>query len=519
MKKISAALVGLALLASGAQSQELRIGLSATPTSLDPMFHYTTINDNISRNIFEQLVLKDEALSLKPALATSWINIDPTTWEFTLRQNVRFHDGSAFTAEDVVFSLRRPPNVPNSPSSYAGYVSAIKAIEIVDPHKVRIVTKAPYPLLPLDLSIVHIMSAKAADGKSTEALNRGEGLIGTGPYKFVAWQNKDAIELRRHEEYWGVKPAWSSIRMRPLTNDGARTAALLAGDLDLIENVPIDDVARIGSDDKFRIVKGPSNRIMYLSLDAVRATTPFVSDKAGVPLDRNPLSDVRVRRAIGMAIGRQAIVDRILSGQAIAASQLLSPAMAGFNKALKDIPYDPNQAKALLKEAGFPDGFRLTLHGSNDRYVKADSVLQAVAQMLQRIGIDAKVEVMPHSVFRTRGSKLEFSAQLGGWACDDVSSPFRVLVATNNRETGLGSANRGPYSNPDLDAILGRALSTFDDGIRGQLFDEAGALAMSDMAVVPLYFELATWAMKNSVDYKFNVNQETLGQYVMNKGR
>src|SRR5262249_28551591 len=152
-------------------------------------------------------------------------------------------------------------------------------------------TKAPYPLLPLDLSIIHIMSVKAAEGKATDALNRGEGLVGTGPFKFVSWQNKDALELRRYDEYWGQRPAWSAIRMRPLTNDGARTAALLAGDLDLIENVPIDDSTRIASDPQLRLVKGPSNRLMYLSLDALRAVSPFVSDKTGAALPRNPLTD------------------------------------------------------------------------------------------------------------------------------------------------------------------------------------------------------------------------------------
>jgi peptide/nickel transport system substrate-binding protein len=514
MNKFCMALLSGALMMSAAQAQELRVGLSGTVTSLDPMFHYTTINDNIARNIFEQLVLKDEKLSLKPALATSWTNIDPTTWEFTLRQNVRFHDGSAFTAEDVVFSLRRPPNVPNSPSSYAGYVSAIKTIEIMDPHKIRITTKAPYPLLPLDLSIIHVMSATAAAAKTTDALNRGEGLVGTGPFKFVSWQNKDTIELRRHDEYWGRKSEWAAVRFRPLTNDGARTAALLAGDLDLIENVPIDDMARISADGQFRVVKGPSNRIMYLALDAVRQATPFATDKSGTALTSNPLADVRVRQAISMAINRPAMVDRIMAGQAVAASQLHSPAMAGHNKELKMLRYDPAVAKSLLQEAGFPDGFRLTLHGSNDRYVKADSVLQAMAQMLQRIGIDAKVEVMPHSVFRSRGSKLEFSAQFGGWAADDVSSPLRALVATSNRETGFGSANRGPYANAEFDRVLVEALGTFDEKARASLFDQAGAMAVKDLAVIPLYFELATWAMKGTLDFKFNVNQETLAQNV-----
>jgi peptide/nickel transport system substrate-binding protein len=188
--------------------------------------------------------------------------------------------------------------------------------------------------------------------------------------------------------------------------------------------------------------------------------------------------------------------------------------MGAHIKSLKDLPYDPAKAKALLTEAGYANGFQLTLHGSNDRFVKADSVLQAIAQMLQRAGVDARVEVMPHSVFRSRGAKLEFSAQFGGWAADDVSSPLRSLLATSNRDKGFGAANRGPHSSPQFDDVLTQALATFDDGARAALFDKAGTLAVEELGLVPLYFELATWGMKAKLDYKFNVNQETLAQSV-----
>jgi peptide/nickel transport system substrate-binding protein len=508
---IAVSVAAFALGSPAAHAADLSLALSADVTSMDPHFHNLTPNNNVGNHVFETLVAKDARGRLTPALAESWRPVDDLTWEFRLRKGVKFHDGSDFTAADVVFSLDRVPTVPNSPSPFTTYMKQITEKQIVDPLTIRFKTAAPYPLMPNDMGTIMIVSARAAKGASTEDFNAGKATIGTGPLRFVRWQKGNRIELARFDGYWGQKAPWDRVTLRVITSDPTRVASLLSGEVRAIENVPTADLARISKQQDLSVYRIVSHRIMYLHVDSNRDVSPFVTDKAGKPLPKNPLKDVRVRRAISKAINRQALVDRVMEGAARAAGQLMPEGMFGWTPALKPEPYDPDGAKKLLAEAGYPDGFSLTIHGPNDRYVNDDQIAQAIAQMLARIGIATRVETMPSSVYFTRANKLEFSLLLVGWGSDtaEASSPLKALLATYSADKGLGQANRGRYSNPKMDALLQQALATVDDAKREKLLQDATQVAMSDLGIVPLYHQENVWATRKGVAYTPRADERT----------
>ncbi len=491
---------------------DISIALGADVTSIDPHYHNLTPNNNIAEHVFETLVTKDARSKLKPALAESWRAVDDLTWEFKLRRGVKFHDGSDFTAQDVVFTLDRVPQVPNSPSSFVTYSKQIIEKIVVDPYTIRFKTATPYPLMATDMSTIFIVSARAAKGAATEDFNSGKATIGTGPFKFVRYAKGDRIELARNDSYWGAKAAWDKVTLRIITADPTRVAALLAGDVRAIENVPTADIARIAKSSDLTLYRTVSHRLMYLHLDGDRERSPFVTDKAGKPLEKNPLKDQRVRRAISKAINRQALVERVMEGAAVATGQLMPEGLFGYTTALKPEPYDVEGAKKLLAEAGYPDGFGLTLHAPNNRYVNDEQIAQAIAQLLARVGIAARVDAMPSSVFFSRGSKLEFSLMLVGWGSDtaEASSPLKALLATFNTQKGMGTANRGRYSSAKMDDLLTLALATVDDTKRERLLQQATEIAVGDLGIIPLYHQHNLWATRKGISYAPRTDERTL---------
>ena len=508
------ALIAAALaLASPAEAQELRIALAAEPTSIDPLYHTLNPNNQVARHIFDRLVHQDARQRLIPGLALSWQPIDEATWEFKLRPGVTFQDGAPLTPDDIIFSIDRADKVPNSPASFAIYTKAVKAIEVIDPPTLHIKTGTSYPLLPNDLSTIAIQEKRAVAGRGTEDFNKGSAAIGTGPFKFVEWVPGNRVVLERNDNYWGQKPDWAKVVMRPIASNASRVAALLAGDVDFIENVPTADLKRLKENPAMRVVETVSNRVIYLHLDSNREQSPFVFGIDGKPLAKNPLKDRRVRLAISKAINRQAIVERAMEGAAIPAGQLLPDGFFGVSPKLKPETYDPEGARKLLAEAGYPDGFKLTLHSPNDRYVNDEKVAQAVAQMLTRVGIKTDVQAMPQAVYFTRASKLEFSLMLLGWGADtgEPSSPLKSLLATNDSAKGMGTANRGRYSNPKLDALLQEALATVDDEKRSGLLQQATEAGIEDAGIIPLHYEVTLWGMRSDLTFEGNTNQYTQG--------
>ena len=508
-------ILGLLSLPLLTQAQELRIGLASEPTAMDPHFHNLGPNNSMSSHLFDALVLQDEKQNLKPGLALSWQPIDDTTWEFKLRQGVMFHDGSPFTAADVAFTFGRAPNVEGSPSSFGTYIKG-KTVEIIDDHTIHIKTAAPYPLMANDVSTVHIISKKNAMGAKTADYNAGKAAIGTGPYKFSEYVPGDRIVLERNEDYWGEKSAWQKVTFKPIKSGPSRVAALLAGDVDMIEQVPTIDIPRLKNEASVTLSQGVSNRVIYLHLDHNRDDSPFVKSKDGGAI-KNPLKDKRVRQAISKAIYRDAIVDRVMEGVAIKAGQLLPEGFFGVSDSLQPVDYDPEGAKQLLADAGVGDGFQLTIHGPNDRYINDAKIAEAIGQMLTRLGIKAEVVTMPRSVYFKRASRggpdgtPEFSFILVGWGSGtgEASSPLKSLIHTYDKERGFGASNRGRYSNSEIDTLIEQALATVDDNKRQDLLAKATEMAIEDVAIIPLHYQVNTWAAKQGLKYKARTDERT----------
>ena len=523
MKKITLGLLGAVVavsLAGNVGAADLRVGLKLEPSSIDPHYHNLGPNNSAARHIFDRLVHTNEKQQLGPGLAVSWKPLSDTVWEFKLRQGVKFHDGSPFTADDVLFTFERAPNVEASPSSFALYTKG-KTLKKIDDFTIHITTERPYPLMPNDVSTLNIVSKKHGEGAKTADYNSGKAAIGTGPYKFVEWVPGDRLVLEKNPDYWGEKAAFDHVVFKPINSDPTRVAALLAGDVDMIDLVPTADIAHLKANPDVVLSQGVSNRVIYLHLDHDRDDSPFVTGTGG----KNPLKDLRVRKAISKAINRPAIVEKVMEGIAIPAGQLLPEGFFGVSPNLKVEAYDPEGAKKLLAEAGWGGGFGLTLHGPNDRYINDDKIAQAIGQMLTRVGIKAKIETMPRSVYFSRASRggpdktPEFSFILVGWGAGtgEASSPLKSLLHTYDKARGFGASNRGRYSNPEVDKIVEDALATVDDAKREKLLQKATEIAINDLGIIPLHYQVNTWATRTGLAYTPRTDEATLLMNVVKK--
>ncbi|MCW5731704.1 MAG: ABC transporter substrate-binding protein [Alphaproteobacteria bacterium] len=515
--RIAALMAGAMMAASPVLAEEIRVGLSAEPSALDPYYHNLGPNNQMAQHFFDALIGQDDELRLVPGLATAWKPISDTVWEFKLRPNVKFHDGTPFSAEDVVFSINRVPKVPNTPSPFTIFTRPVKSIKVIDPLTIHIETNNPYPLLPNDMSRIMIMSAKAAagaapEGKTTEQLSKGEGLVGTGPFKFVEWVRGDRLVVARNDAYWGGKTPWTKVTFRPLSNNAARVAALLSGGVDVIENPPTTDLKKLRENPNVTITQAISNRVIYIHLDSFRDPTPGIPDA-----QKNPLKDQRVREALSVAINRDAIANRIMEGLGIPAADFLVYPMFGTRKDTPPIQFNPERARKLLADAGYPNGFSVTLGAPNDRYINDADVAQAVAAMWTRIGVKTQVEAVTRTVFFKNRDEFKYSAYLAGWGAGtgEMSDPLRALVATPNRDKGFGGTNKGRYSNAKVDALLEEALKTVDEKKREKLLQDAAAEAMRDVGLIPIHFEVSPWAAKKGLKYKARADQYTLAHNVV----
>jgi peptide/nickel transport system substrate-binding protein len=503
----------LAASVSPARAQDasrLRVGLSAPNTTMDPHLQSNAPNNAVASHIFDALVTNDPQSRSLPGLAESWTVEGDTRWVLKLRQGVTFSDGSPFTAADAIASLQRATDLPST-ASFRTYTRNIASMSAPDPHTLVLETRGPDPLLANSLSRVRIISARFKDAPTGD-FNAGRAAIGTGAFALREYVPGSHVALVRNEKWWGSRLPWSEVNLRIVTDPGARLASLLAGDLDFIEDVPAQGAERVKADQRLHLLRGISSRLIYFSMDQLRDVTPFVTRADGTPISPNPLRDVRVRQALTMAINRQALAERVMDGNAIPANQFLPNGGPGTAPDLPPIPFDPTRAKALLAEAGFPQGFHLTLHGPNNRYINDARVVQSVAQMFTRIGVETKVEVMPWSVYAGRSAAREFSIGLTGWGVNtgETSNPLSALIATPDKPAGLGIANDGGYSNPAVDAKVKQALRTMDESARNALLGEACGVAFRDVAILPSHHEVSVWAARKNLSYATRADQYTL---------
>ena len=486
---VLAAAAAFGMYAASAQpsaAQELRVATSYKLLTLDP--HYAALNENIAllSHIYERLLYQDEALNLKPGLATSWKRLSETRWEFKLRENVRFQDGAAFGAEDVVYTIKRIQGFLKPPSGgFQAYVKAITSVAASDPLTVVIETEGSVPTLPMQLSNILIMHHETAGFKTTEELNSGVLANGTGPYKFDGWQSGETLKLTRNKDYWGGQPSWSEVTFRIIESPAARVAALVAKDVDLADFIPARDVEGV----KKRGLKVDSvsaARSNFLQFDLGREELPEVTDKEDKPIP-NPFRDVRVRRALAMATDRAFLADKILQGYGTAAAQFFPNGLPGTSAKLVPQPPDYEKAKALLAEAGYPNGFKLNLAGSSGRYPGDGESLQAIAQNWARAGVSVKPVAVPFSVFETNRAGGKYAVWYAGCSGEAVDICLNAVVASPDKTRGTGALNYGNYRNPAFDEMLAKARTIEVGPERNTAIAQAAEFVMADQPVIPLY--------------------------------
>jgi len=494
MRKSLIIALALILLPAVAGAVTLKVGAASGVNSLDPHFHNETPTNSVNYNMFDGLVNFDKDLNPYPVLAESWELLDDVTWRFKLRQGVTFHNGNAFTADDVVWSFNRAKT--SDKSGFKGALSALKAVNKVDEYTVDVITNGPFPILLRKLSYLRIMDKEYSENMTDEEL--GLKPVGTGPYKLSRWQRGQNIVLEANENYFRGKPGIDKIDIRPLTNDSTRVASMLSGAVDLINRVPVRDVERIKSKDNLQFFMRPGLRLIYLQFDHARENSPFIEG-----VDKNPFQDVRVRKAFYYGIDQDSIVKYIMGGFAVAAGQFYPKAVNGHDDSVTRPAYDPEKAKALLAEAGYADGFTVTLDSPNDRYINDEKIAQAVASSLAKIGITVKVNAIPKASFFPKANDANSSFNLIGWACTDGdgSAFLDANVHTYNPELGYGRYNGGRYSNPEVDAMIEKSASILDPEEREQLMiDIMHKALLEEQNIIPLHYQVDLYALSKKVE-------------------
>ena len=508
---LGSAVAALALLAAlPALSQELTIGLRAGPDSIDP--HWSTLGSQAEglRHVFDTLVDVDETLALKPGLAVSWDAVDDTTWEFELREGVTFHDGTPFTAEDVKFSIERIP-VVTGPMPMTLYTKYVDSVEVVDDYTIRVKTKGIAPALPNDFTRLFVVPSEIGLEAGNEEFNSGETAIGTGPYTFVSWQPKGDLVLERFDGYWGDAPAWERVVRKEIPDDAARVAALLSGQVDLINYVPASDYLAMQNNSDIETFISDSVYILNVQ-PSVKDDEPQPITVNGEPVEGNPLQDVRVREALDLAINRDVLVNVVLEGLGTPANQLMPEGFFGYTDEIGEKPYDVERAKALLAEAGYPDGFEVDFTCTNNR-VPGDAVIcEALAQMWSRIGLTVNAQALNGTVFFPAAANEEYTMAMSAWGTltGEAAYTYGAMIHTKDDEKGFGNFNRTGYSNPEFDAVFIEGTQTLDEEARRELYEQASLIAMEDRALIPTVILQSVWAADaDTLKFTPRIDQET----------
>jgi peptide/nickel transport system substrate-binding protein len=518
------ALAALAAILLGApvtptRAQDLTIGSRQGPESMDPHFSPTVSHAGAVRNVYDTLVRRRPNMDLVPWLAESWRTTAPTTWEFKLRRGVAWHDGSPFTARDVKFSIERIPTIASGSGGTQAYVKSVRAVEVIDDHTVLIHTKEPAPTLLVDLDRVFMVSEMHAKGADNQTFREGGAAVGTGPYKYVRHVPRSELVLERNDAFWGQRPHWRRVVFREIPNDNARVAALLAGDVDLINATPTAAVAQLERAPDVTLTRARSSFVFLVHPDH-REPSPQVFDNAGNPLAKNPFRDRRVREALSLSIDRENLARVVTEGLALPAHWPMNMDFPGTPRDPPPAPlvHDPARARALLAEAGYPQGFRVRLNCTNDRLPNDGKICQALGQMFARIGVQAEVFAQPGTVYLPAFTRGEFSLAMSayGTITGEANYILSQLLFTRDKVPNMGSFNRTRYSNPEVDQIALAANAEMDEAKRRALLERGMRLVMSEFATIPVAHPMAIWAMNaRKVRYEARVDEETHAAEVM----
>lgn len=477
--------------AARAQDQTLRAGLKLSPTSMDPHFRLSG-EQNILRALHARLVGMTADGKPEPGIAESWRPVnDGKAWEFKVRADAKFSDGSPVTAEDVAYSIARVPTIEGSAGAYHIFVRAITRTEVKDARTILLHTANPYPFMVEDMTEVAVLSKSLGPNLRTADFNSQAVKVFSGPYTLADYRFGEFVAMRRNPHWTGAAPAFAEAHFKVIATDASRMAALIAGDVQAVDEVSVPDIPRLRRDANLNVTQIAGMRVMYVSMDMDRDVSPHIRDASGQPMTRNPLKDARVRQALSYAINREAIVDRVMEGAATVASNLLPDGTPGTSSALRVAPYDPERARRLLAEAGYPNGFQITLHATNDRYPNDEKVAQAIAQFWTRIGVRTDVATLPNAAFFPAAARQQFSVFAAQYGADNVSYAYRALVHTYDRDRGLGTANRTRHSSPRADALVAEALTEMDEAKRNALLARAADIAIGEEAIIHMIYHPA----------------------------
>jgi peptide/nickel transport system substrate-binding protein len=497
--RLAAASLAALLLAGGAGAASLRIASGNDPQSFDPHAIALLYQSRVLTQVYESLVNRDRDFKLEPSLALSWQAVDPRTWRFRLRPNVRFHDGSPFTADDVVFSIER---ALRKTSQRAFQIRGVTGARKVDDLTVDILLSAPDAVLPDKLLLLGMMSKAWAqkhgvmapqDYNAKQETYAVRNANGTGPYKLKSYESDNRTVLVAHDGWWGKRGNVDEATFIVIASDATRLAALASGQVDLVVDPPFQDVGRLKRDAQYRIVETSDIGTQYLGFDQARDTL-----EASTLKGRNPFKDVRVRRAIAHAIDTDAIIQKVLRGQGSSTGSFVSKLVDGYDPALdRKIPYDVARARALLKEAGYGDGFGVTLDCVAITWRAA--ACQAIAGMLAQVNVKVTFVSAPAATFFPKLTGATSSFFEFGWTpTTDAWTMLSAIVRTHGE--GTGTFNGGRYSNPKLDAIIDAIRVEPDLSKRRGMVRDALAIMTDDLPLIPLYRRTLAWAMRADVD-------------------
>jgi len=499
----------IAALTAPAEAKTFRWANDGDANSMDPYARQETFLLLFDLSMYEPLIRRNREMKLEPGLATEWSNIDPTTWRMKLRQGVNFHDGSPFTADDVVFSFGRATH----PGSNLGSpLASVREVRKLDDQTVDFITDGPNPILPYNLTGVAMMSRKwceehnttrAADLTKNEESYATRNANGTGPFMLKERKPDVRTVLAKNPNWWGLKAEpidLDEVVFSRIENAATRVAALLSGELDMIYTVPPQDTDRIAKTSGMKIWQKSELRTIFLGMDQSRDELLESTVKG-----KNPFKDKRVRQAFYQAIDEDAIKTKVMRGFAHPTALIVGPGVNGYDTALdKRYPYDPAAAKKLLADAGYGDGFGVGFDCPNDRYVNDEAICQAIGAMLARIGV--KVDLLAQTRAKYFGKinapRFETSFYMLGWTPGtyDALDALKALAATRRPGSFDGLYNVGGYSNPQLDELIKQIQVELDSERRNELIAQALTLVKDDFAYLPLHQQVVVWATRDNVD-------------------
>lgn len=462
----------------GSQQDPVVLGMPADPRTLDPQLTGQNIDWNVCLHIFDTFIGRDADGKPVPALAESWEPVDlaNNVWRFHLRKGVKFHNGEPWNAEVAKWNFERARTEPES--QMKRFAAEAKQVTIVDEYTLDIALTEP-----ISLALNQFVQFQMVPKQYIEQVGKEQfGLkpVGTGPYKLVEWVKDDHITLEANEEYWGGAPQIKHAIIKPVPEPATRVAGLISGDLDVIRGVSVFDVEKIEQSGVAKVISRPGPRMWHIKLDTFRE-----KDSPGLPPGKNPFTDVRVRKAMYHAINAEELIQKVMKGYAIPASQLVAPFIWGHNPDVKRLPYDPDRARELLAEAGWPNGFTVRF----DVPQGWDLVGEAIANYLGNVGIKVELNVLPNSVLLQKEENYEVSMVWGGWGSTMINTAAEGLVHSVDPKKGYGRANYGRYGNPELDRLIEEARVISDPGEQLKAYQEIARVLMEDVGIIPVLHE------------------------------